>query len=181
MPIIVFDTETTGLIKPNANDLKDQPYITEFYGVMLNSELEEMGRLHLIMKPPIPISMEITRITGITNEMLANKPSFAECFEELTEFFFGCSGMVAHNLAFDRSMMANEMLRIDKVLNFPWPSKHICTVEKSMGIEQRRLPLHQLHKYATGEEEIKGAHRAQNDVEALVKCYQWLVKEGKID
>ena len=176
MGTIIFDTETTGLIKPDANNLKDQPYITEFYGV----KPETGEKLHLLMKPPVPLSAEITRITGLTNEMLEGKPSFADCYGQLAGFFLGTHTLVAHNLAFDRSMMANELLRIDKVLNFPWPYDHICTVERSMYIEQRRLNLTRLHEYATGQSEIPDAHRAFGDVNALVKCYLWLQEQGKI-
>ena len=182
MKIIIFDTETTGLIKPDANNIEDQPYITEFFGTRFtDGSFDNPEHLHLMMKPPIPLSAEITRITGITNEMIADKPSFAECFNQLCSFFHGADEMVAHNLAFDRSMLANEMLRIDLVLNFPWPRKHTCTVEKSMYIEGRRLTLKSLHEYATGQSEIPGAHRAGNDVEALVKCFQWLLKREQDD
>ena len=182
MGIIIFDTETTGLIKPDANNLKDQPYITEFYGVKYveGIDIQQMDVLHLMIKPPVPLSAEITRITGITNDYIKDCPSFAEVYGSLVEFFIGAHTMVAHNLAFDRSMVANELLRIDKVLNFPWPHKHICTVEKSMYLEQRRLNLTKLNEYATGRAEIPGAHRAGNDVAALVACYAWLDKQGKI-
>ena len=176
MGIIIFDTETTGLIKPDANELNKQPYITEFYGINITTGED----LHLMLKPPIPLSAEITRITGITNEEIKNSPSFAETYEELADFFLSSHTMVAHNLAFDRSMVANELLRIGKVLNFPWPRTHICTVEKSMYLEQRRLNLTALHKYATGIPEIPNAHRAGGDVDALVKCYNWLKSQGKL-
>lgn len=180
--IIIFDTETTGLLKPDSNNLDEQPSIIEFYGVKFNSNLDfsMMEKLHFMLKPPRPITSDITRITGITNDILDGEPSFAEMFKDLARWFQDSDIMVAHNLGFDRSMLANECLRIDKVLNFPWPMTHQCTVEKSMYLEGRRLNLTALHKYATGMPEIPGAHRAGNDVAALVKCYQWLLKEGKI-
>lgn len=179
MSTILFDTETTGLLKPDANELKAQPEITEIF-MSKTEDFKSWTHLHLLMKPSMPVSAEITRITGITNEMLKDRPSFAECYLEIAEFFHGCDTMVAHNLAFDRSMVANELLRIDKVLNFPWPIHHICTVEKSMHIEQRRLNLTKLHDYATGQSSIPNAHRASGDVEALVKCYLWLKEDGYV-
>ena len=180
MGTIILDTETTGLIKPDANSLEAQPEIIEFFGVkwIPGLDFQQMDKLHLMFKPQRPISAEINRITGITNEHVASCGTFAESYDEIVAFFMGVDTMVAHNLAFDRSMLANELLRIDKVLNFPWPPEHICTVEKSMHIEQRRLNLTRLHQYATGLAEIPGAHRAGNDVQALVTCYQWLLKEG---
>ena len=178
MDTIVFDTETTGLLKPDSNDLKDQPYITELYAVRLDNDLIEIDNIHFLLKPPIPIPAELVRIIGISNEMVENAPSFLEAYKAIAEFFEGARRMVAHNVGFDSSMLANECLRHDLVLKFPWPMEHYCTVEHSMHIEQRRLTLTRLHEYATGKSEIEGAHRAGNDVAALVKCYQWLMKEG---
>lgn len=182
MGIIIFDTETTGLIKPDSNSLDEQPEIIEFFACkyLPNTDFALMEKIHLLMKPSKTITSEITRINGLTNDALADAPSFAECFDELAEFFLGTERLVAHNIGFDVSMLANECLRIDKILRFPWPTQHICTVEKSMYLESRRLNLTKLHQYATGQLEISGAHRAGNDVSALVKCYGWLVKEGKI-
>jgi DNA polymerase-3 subunit epsilon len=132
-----------------------------------------------MLKPKIPLSEELMKIHRITNDMLKDKPSFGDIFDDFAAFVTGADELIAHNLAFDRSMIANEMLRIDKLLNFPWPRIHTCTVEMSMPIEQRRLSLGNLHKYATGKTH-EGAHRAKADVFALVRCYHWL-KEREDD
>ena len=179
---IIFDTETTGLIKPGASDIKDQPYITEIYCSkvqILKEELVVMDTFHRLVKPPIPITEEITRITGITNEQLASEKTFPEIRKDLSEFFTGADTMVAHNLPFDRSMLANELLRCGKVLNFPWPVNHVCTVEKTLHIEQRRMSLQNLHIHLFGKG-FENAHRANIDVEALSRCYEELVKTGVI-
>jgi len=84
--------------------------------------------------------------------------------------------MIAHNLSFDRSMIANELLRIDKLLQFPWPIKHTCTVEKSIHIEQRRMSLTRLHEHLLGTG--FNAHRAKDDVHALVRCYHAMSEAG---
>ena len=40
------------------------------------------------------------------------------------------------------------------------------------------MKLRDLHKWATGAEHLEGAHRAKNDVYALIRCYEALVKKG---
>ena len=179
MTTIIFDTETTGLIKPNEVDIKKQPSIIEIYCRKLDDNLDEIGNFAALILPPAPVSDEITRITGIDNNLLKNKPTFGEIFPHLASFFIGVDTIVAHNLAFDRSMLANEIVRINKLLYFPWPVKHICTVEKTLHIEQRRMNLSNLYKHLFGEE-FKDAHRAKNDVDALTKCYKKLVMDGVI-
>lgn len=179
MTIIVFDTETTGLLAPEINSLKAQPYITEIHCTKLNDDLKVVNEFGSLVQPGVPIPEELERKIGITNAMVANAPTFVDVWEELAEFFEGAHTMVAHNLAFDRSMVANELMRIERVLHFPWPRHHICTVQKSMYLEQRRINLTTLHTYATGHP-FEGAHRAKFDVEALVRCFKWLCLQGKI-
>ena len=175
---IVFDTETTGLLKPNLNELSAQPYITEIYCCKIDNDFKIIDEFESLVKPPIPISAEITKITGITDEKLKDAPSFIEIYDLLAEFFLDTYTLVAHNLPFDRDMVANELRRIDKLLQFTWPPIHYCTVEKSMYIKGHRLTLGNLHKLATGNMPEK-AHRAKDDVFSLIRCYHWLLeKEG---
>jgi len=175
---LLFDTETTGLLKSDSNKIEEQPYIIEFYACKIDDDYNMIGEFESFIKPPIEVSKEIEKITGISNEMVKDAPTFSEVYQDLAGFFVGVDEMIAHNLPFDRSMVANELVRINKLINFPWPIKHTCTVEMSMGIEQRRINLNTLHNYATGKD-IVGAHRAKTDVMALVRGYHWLMEEAK--
>jgi len=183
MITIIFDTETTGLLKPDANSLKMQPSIIEIFCQKVNETPDggviPTGSFHSLLKPPFPLTAEITRITGITDEDLENAPSFSEIYEDLAAFFLGSEKLVAHNATFDTSMLANELLRIKKVIQFPWPREHVCTVEKSLHVEQRRLNLQKLHEHLFGLG-FKDAHRAESDVKALVKCYSKMKQKGML-
>lgn len=179
MDTIIFDTETTGLIKPSECDIEKQPYIIEFYAIKLNSDLVAIDDFEVLIKPPVPVTEEITKITGIRNSTLEDKPSFIEIFPALADFMVGVDTMVAHNLAFDRAMLANELHRHGKILRFPWPPNQICTVEKTIHLEQRRLTLTNLHKHLFGKD-FEDAHRARSDVMALRACYIELVTRGII-
>jgi len=182
MKAVLFDTETTGLIKPKANKVTDQPYITDLYMLKvehIGNEIKVIGEFETLLKPPVPLSAEITKITGLTDDMLKDSPQFFEVYEEIAEFMTGVDRLVAHNLAFDRSMLANELVRCDKVIKFPWPRDHLCTVEKTLHIEQRRMSLTRLHEYFFGKD-FDGAHRAKTDVKAMFRCYKEMAKQGMI-
>jgi len=186
MITIIFDSETTGLLKPKASPLGGQPSIIELYCLKIEEEVQHgertfrvIGEFDELFKPPHLVSAEITRITGIDNNMLEGKRSFSSAYPELIQFFHGCHRMVAHNIAFDRGMLVNELRRVNKEFHFPWPPSHICTVEKTMHIEQRRLNLQKLHNYLFGHD-FQGAHRAKADVLPLYKCYKELVKREMI-
>lgn len=173
---LVFDTETTGLIDNTLKRLDKQPYVIEFYG-MLVQDGNLVSDLDLLIKPPIPISKEITKITGITNEMVKNSPSFQEVAGQIANFFSQADRTVAHNLTYDLQMIEFEFNRLGMII--PMPSKKLCTVEGTEHLKGHRLKLTELHEYLF-DVPFKGAHRAKEDVEALNRCYQELTKRGEI-
>src|SRR3546814_8808052 len=88
---------------------------------------------------------------GITLEMVAGAPLFAEKYRSLCEFFSGERVLLAHNLSYDRDILELELRRIGKQCAFPWPWWHICTVEATEGLEGFRLGLSALYEKLFGE------------------------------
>jgi DNA polymerase III epsilon subunit-like protein len=112
--------------------------------------------------------------------MLADKPTFLEVYPKIAKLMTGVDLLVAHNLNYDASMLANELLRIDKLINFPWPRHHVCTVEASLHIKGHRMKLCDLVEIATGKP-LLNAHRAKDDVRGLYHGFRWLVKKEYIN
>ena len=178
--MIVFDTETTGLIQPEAMPLNKQPQIIEFAAIKLcDKTLEEVDRIDFLCNPGKPLDNKIVEITKITDADLAGKEPFAARYKELVDFFIGERVLLAHNLGFDRSMLRIELQRLGKVTQFPWPPEHLCSVELTYPIKGHRLSLSVLYSMVS-KWEIKGAHRAMNDVEALARIVKWLRKKELI-
>ena len=174
--IIVFDTETTGLLKPSASGLEGQPYVTEIYGVKINENFEILDEVESYINIPVDVPEFITKITGITNEKLQSAPPFGEFAPRLIEFFTDSTEMVAHNLAFDKAMIGNQLIRCGYT-DFPFPEIETCTVQHSMSLEQRRISLTRLHELLLGKGFVD-AHRAKSDVHALVRCYHKMRENG---
>lgn len=181
--VVAFDTETTGLIKPEVVEIEKQPEIIELYMNKMihraDGVIETIDEIDTFLKPKGEISELITKITNITPMMVEKAPTFQDIFPQLQDFHVGVNAWVAHNCAFDTAMMANEIARIGKIVHFPFPPRKICTVQSSMYIEQRRLTLTNLHKELFGVP-FEGAHRAKEDVMAMIRCYKELVKRGSI-
>jgi len=175
---VILDTETTGLLKPSAADLSTQPYITEFYGMRINRDGELVDEFETFIKPPIPIPEETIKITGITDEMVKDAPSFIEVVDLIISLFLGAEGMVAHNLPFDQRIILHELERHDLQYKFPWPPVHHCTVELSRPIENKAIKLDRLFEIAKGRARTGWTHRAKQDVRDLADCYVWLVRQG---
>lgn len=178
--MIVFDTETTGLPKPEGVPLELHPQIIEYAGIKLDdSTLEEIGRFEFLANPGAPLPAIIVKITGLTDSILAPERSFGASFKKLAEFHLGERTLVAHNAAFDRYMMVLEMKRLGKMEHFPWPLEYKCTVEAAQPIFGRKAKLGEVHKHFFGAEHEE-AHRAMPDVEALVRVVRELRKGGMI-
>jgi DNA polymerase III epsilon subunit-like protein len=176
-PAFIFDTETTGLLDTRLIPLVRQPRIIEFYGAMVDLDAgpEPLWELDTLLNPGVPISEEITRITGIDDEMVRNAPTF-DAFEPLLSCAWTQSSMVviAHNASFDVEMVDIEYER--QGLHVLWPPV-ICTVEQTVHLRGHRLNLQALHELLF-EERFKEAHRARNDVRALIRCCVELRKRG---
>lgn len=165
MLFAVFDNETTGLPFHFRGDLDRQPRIIEFAGIITDGE-KIIHQLEFICNPGIAIEEIITKITGLTNADLEDKPNFSKFIPDLAAYFAKADAGVAHNMSFDEGMLEYDLERRDlelKDINFPPLS--ICTVEQTMPQFGRRMKLIELHKHYVGEYEQK--HRALDDVMVL--------------
>ena len=106
---IAFDTETTGL------DWAGEDRIIEVGAVELINHVATGRTFHERINPRKPVSAKTIEITGITDEMLVDKPYFEDprIADALLEFI-GDSTIVAHNASFDRGFLNAELTRCGK-------------------------------------------------------------------
>lgn len=176
--MLVFDTETDGLVENMTTRFERQPSVIEFCGIDIDPFTGDIKReLDILIKPLTPIPAEITKMNNITNEMVANAPKFFDVATEIRDFIEASDIVVAHNASFDRDMIDLEMMKLGRS-KIAWPHL-ICTVEATVHITGFRLSLSALHEYLFGEK-FTGAHRARADVEALARCVVELRKRGEI-
>lgn len=175
--MIVFDTETTGLVKNESLPLDKQPKIIEFGAIKVDSDLKEIDRIEFLVNPGEKLEPIITKITGIKDSDLKDESPFVEYYGALCNFFLGEDTMAAHNLPFDRSLLLFELQRIGKQYQFPWPSYHICTVERTTSITGKYMKLEALYQHYF-KEDPKQTHRAIEDVELLLKVMRKMKEDG---
>lgn len=94
---IVGDTETTGLKDPRACEV----------GLMQidPTTFEVLHEVSSLIDPEKPIEPGAMAIHGITDEMVADKPTMAEFLEHCGGRIPGALTMIAHNLRFDIPML----------------------------------------------------------------------------
>jgi DNA polymerase III epsilon subunit-like protein len=174
---VVFDTETTGLISNRSLPLARQPEVIEFYGCLADLATGEIrAEVDRLIRPSFPISERIVEITGITDEMVADAPRFADVADEIFSFLERAPWIIAHNASYDREICEIEAERLGR--RIAWPEL-TCTVEATVFLTGTRLSLTGLHEYLFNEP-FKGAHRGREDVGALLRCAVELTKRGEL-
>ena len=177
MQALLFDWETTGLIDSHLVPHKRQPHGIEFYGCLADLSTGEISEeLDLLIKPPIPVSEEITRITGLDDATLADAPAMFHVFPQIQTLIERAPIAMAHNLSYDKELTDLEAERLQTSVSWP---RLLCTVEATIHIKGFRLSLTALHEHLFGET-FPAAHRARNDVMAMKRCVVELYRLGEI-
>ena len=156
--IAVVDIETTGYDP-------DRDRIIELAAAIMRGP-EIVGTFSMLVDPLVPIPSEITKLTGITDEMLAGQSSVESAVFRLVEFI-GDRDIVAHNASFDRSFI--ERVAGRGALRGAW----IDSLQV-VRIGLPRLRSHRLTDLAAafGVTPKDAAHRALPDVEALAAVWR---------
>lgn len=178
--MIFLDVETTGLVLPAPALIDDQPRIIEFGAIRLDNKFKEIGRLSFMANPGIELPPIITKITGITARQVSEAQPFLHNYPAVVDLFEGETVICAHNCSFDTNLLFFELIRMGMEKKFPWPRIHVCTVEQTMQINNKRMKLENLYKYLF-KADPKQTHRAIGDVELLIKVYKELVKREMIE
>ena len=127
---IILDTETTGL------EVQQGHRIIEIGAVLLNDRKKSEEHFHTYLNPSRLIDEEASKVHGIMNEDLLDKPYFEDVAEEFLEFVDG-STLVIHNAAFDVGFLNNEL----KLASSKYPMlEDICEIEDSLAIAKDKFP-----------------------------------------
>lgn len=166
MNFVIVDVETTG-------GATNASKITEI-ALFKHNGTEIIDSYSTLINPEIPIPFFISKLTGITDDMVENSPTFKEVSLEIMEFSRGCI-FVAHNVSFDYSMIRHEF----KQLNIDYRLSHLCTVRASKYV----LPGHESYSLGKLTKDLGiplvGRHRAVGDAEATAKLFSILIQKDK--
>lgn len=198
MKVLVFDTETTGLLpKKNAPE-EDYPYIVQMSWMtfeihpdptqLFNIQLEDY-----YVNPPIPITNAF--IHGVTNEIAEAKGTpLTDVLNHFKKDLEHCEVCVAHNAQFDINVLEMELKRNDIVIMFP---TIVCTMQETIEYCAIQIPskfkkgefymkfpkLLELHEKLF-KESPQNIHNSKVDVLACARCFiqwRWSVDVRKVD
>ncbi len=158
MVYAVVDIEATG-----GNHIKGKIIEIAIYIFDGESIIDEYSTL---INPEVKIDWYVTKLTGITNEMVKDAPFFKEVAQKIVELIQG-KIFVAHDVDFDYKFLRTELKRVGYILNEP----KVCTLKLS----EKHMP--EATSYSLGKlcDELgipipdEDRHRAAGDALATTK------------
>lgn len=161
MNLLFLDTETTGLSN------KDR-LIQVAWKLRSPLSLEVIEPRNEYFKPPVPISFDSMATHHVTNEFIAEKPSFdgSECKRFLLDHAKD-SILVAHNAPFDMRMLEAEGVEFRNFIDTQRVAMHLIESD-SYKMQYLRYSL---------DLKVRGtAHDALGDVNVLIGLFDHLYK-----
>lgn len=153
-PLIFFDLETTGI-----NITKDKIVEISYIKIYPNGKKETKT---LRINPGVPIPPESTAIHHITDEDVADAPTFKEVAKELANTFEGCDIAGFNSNRFDLPLLSQEFLNAGVDVDFS-RRKFIDVQTIYHKMEQRNLSA--AYKFYCGKD-LNDAHSALADTAA---------------
>lgn len=159
----IVDIETTG-------GYRDGNKITEIAIIKFDGK-EITEEFSTLINPERNIPYMITRLTGISNDMVTDAPKFYEVAKKIVELTEDTI-FVAHNVFFDYNFIQREFSE----LGFTFKRPKLCTVRMA----RAALPGHR--SYSLGricrdlDIKIESRHRALGDCKATVKLFEKILK-----
>ncbi len=164
--IVVFDIETTGLSALNCK-------ITEIGAVKIRNG-QILKRFNTFVNPEEPIPENIVKLTGITDDMVADAPLYPEALRDFLAFV-GEDMLVAHNANFDIGFIRH----FADLAGLPFPNSYMDTLALSRFIN----PDLKNHKLDTLAKHYKlgdfNHHRACDDAEMLAHILFCMIESLK--
>lgn len=160
---VVLDFETTGL-RAGADQIIQIGAIRYF-------DHWKDEQMDVLINPQRYISPTITRLTGITNEMVEEAPTIDEKLGELIEFI-GELPIIAHNASFDMGFL----YALQGVNGISIPEYTVIDTVKIARQKIKDTPNHKLTTLTQYLQLEHDAHNAIGDCLATAEIYQYCTK-----
>jgi DNA polymerase-3 subunit epsilon len=150
-PIVFFDLETTGI-----NIAKDRIVEISILKVFPNGNKESKTWL---VNPEMKIPKETSEIHGITDDKVANEPTFRQLAKDVETLIKGCDLAGFNSNRFDIPLLAEEMLRVG--IDFDMNNRVAIDVQVIFHKKEQRT-LSAGYKFYC-DKELENAHSAEAD------------------
>jgi len=186
---LVFDTETNGAKKPDGTLDKANQEIVQMSWILSYPNGEQVrknyiisGVSHINYSVPHDITVDTCNTKGVP---------FSIVIDEFMTDVKNASVVIAHNFAFDSSIIINTMRRYNipsLLLENHFRKKRFCTMRKTASIckligrtgKEKPPKLSELYNHYFGEEPNGKLHDALYDCEVTLACFKEYKKNTMI-
>jgi len=144
--------------------------------ILIHDGLQVVDKFSTLINPGCNISTFYTKLSGITNEMVKDAPTFPQVAKKIIEITEG-KIFVAHNVGFDYGFVKGEFA----ALGYKYQRETLCTVRLSRKLMPGKL------SYSLGKLcdsigiENKARHRAEGDAVATAELFNRLLELKAMD
>ncbi len=178
IPIVILDTETTGLNPAMGHRVVE-------IGLVRLENWQVVAEINQLIQPGRRMDVKASAVNGITDGDLKAQPTFAQVVDDLLVLLEGAL-IVAHNAAFDASFLGQELFITGKAVDPQRPSlpnPWLCTL--TLARSYFHFSSNSLSNIARALNVRMGqAHRALNDVymtaEILRRMWQQLQQKLRL-
>jgi len=183
LPIVAFDTETTGLEPFNGDRIIEFAAVTLTLGP--DGEVVDRAEHSWLINPERDIPRKVTELTGISATDVQDAPPFTDVASPIRELL-AHAVTVAHNYPFDLAFLTREFDEVarrtkDTGMRWPDPLAEVDTVDLSM----RCFPDARSHRLSDLSDrldvDLQRAHRATDDAAACGLCFAELVRRNRVE
>ena len=166
--LVVFDLECAGFLEED---------ITEIAAIRVSPHGEVTEVYQQLVRPITRLNKKVVSITGITEDMLADKPSLPDVLDDFFAFV-GDSTVLGHDIGYNDIMNINMACRRFHRKNLFLPP--FLDTER---IAKRLLPTETSGKYGLDalmkyyHLQAEGEHRALADCYSALSVYRCLIRE----
>ena len=166
--LVVFDLEGAGFLEED---------ITEIAAIKISAHGEVLDTYQQLVKPITKLNKRVVAMTGITEEMLKDKPPLSDMLDSFFEFVDGCT-VLGHDIGYNDIMNINmacrrfqrKQLFLPRFLDTERIAKRLLPTET-----EGKYGLDALMKYYNLQTNCE--HRALADCYSALAVYQCLIQE----
>lgn len=144
--------------------------------ILVHDGLQVVDKFSTLLNPECNIEPMYTKLTGITNEMVAHAPKFHEVAKKIIEMTEGRI-FVAHNVSFDYNFIKEEFAS----LGYKFQREKLCTVRLSRKLIPGKISSSLGNLCSSLGIENEARHRAEGDAVATAKLFDLLLELKSMD
>ena len=162
-PLVCIDIETTGLHLQRSE-------IIEVSAIKYDVGFKPVSCFTTLVKPKKPIPPEATQINNITNDMVADSPTFSEIATAFSKYISGCN-IVGHNAMFDLKFLFVSGVKLPPKARY-YDTLTLSRVAFKGMVDNFKLDT--LCKNFSIHRDV--AHRSSSDCLATAKLFDYIIR-----